>query len=132
MTTHYLLELTCPHCGTETETVTVGRLIHGMEGAGTETRAIVRCPVCHPSHAEFVVEVFLRPVADRQPGAPCGTAGGYRRHLREGTAIDQACTDAHARENNPAQLPAGKRRGISDWEEQRKAHVALVREMADA
>lgn len=31
-----------------------------------------------------------------RPKAPCGTDAAYRRHLRNGEAVDDACRDAHA------------------------------------
>lgn len=31
-----------------------------------------------------------------KPKAPCGTDAAYRRHLRNGETVDEACRDAHA------------------------------------
>ncbi|KDA05859.1 hypothetical protein DC31_13855 [Microbacterium sp. CH12i] len=31
-----------------------------------------------------------------RPKAPCGTESAYRRHLRNGEPVDDACRDAHA------------------------------------
>ncbi|MDI9889963.1 hypothetical protein [Microbacterium sp. IEGM 1404] len=31
-----------------------------------------------------------------KPKAPCGTDAAYRRHLRNGETVDDACRDAHA------------------------------------
>lgn len=54
----YEVNVTCPACGADVEPVTEGRVIHNKRGAGTETRAIMRCSECSPTR-EYVLDVFL-------------------------------------------------------------------------
>lgn len=97
--TGYTLGLTCPRCGADVEHVTAGRVI-----GGRETSAIVRCPQCKPSVAEWQVIVRMVLVADMGTAArgdplseaSCGTASGYRRHVRDQEQPCNPCTAAHA------------------------------------
>jgi hypothetical protein len=38
-----------------------------------------------------------RPHVRRTPAAPCGTDGGYQRHVKEGSETCDDCRDAHRR-----------------------------------
>ncbi|MGQ4358521.1 WhiB family transcriptional regulator [Streptomyces sp. SAS_272] len=37
-----------------------------------------------------------KPKGAGRPLSPCGTEGGYQRHVRKKEPVDQACKDAHA------------------------------------
>lgn len=98
--TGYTLALTCPRCGADVEHVNASRVI-----GGRETSAIVRCPECKPSVAEWQILVRLVLVADMGAGtaaplalALCGTASGYRRHTRDHEPPCVPCKAAHAAE----------------------------------
>ncbi len=80
----YVVPATSPCCGAELEHVASGRPI-----AGTEARAVARCPSCG---REFVLIVLLRPAS--LPGE-CGTQAAAQRHWRRGEPLDDACRRAH-------------------------------------
>ncbi|PRI11892.1 hypothetical protein [Leucobacter massiliensis] len=61
-----------------------------------------------------------------RPKAPCGTYAAYRRHLREGTEVCEACREAK-RENSRARSHSAKARREKQVDRQAARAAAQVR-----
>lgn len=122
------LIVTCASCGADLQELTAGRIIHGRDKSGTETRAIWRCTECP---REYVIEVFLRLVRRNRTDTGCGTHEGYDRHCRFDETPCSACTDAHARQQSPR-----GHSGIADWMDKtvarRQVTASALAQLVDA
>jgi hypothetical protein len=120
--------VTCASCGADLQELTAGRIIHGRDKAGSETRAIWRCTECPK---EYVIEVFLRLVSAHRSEVGCGTDAGFQRHHRAGETPCGECVDAHSRNRNPDGTHTGRRQSGTGWDAQRKARKELLDVLRD-
>lgn len=84
------IEVVCPRCGGELETITQRKLGYGL-------RLIVRCTGIRSCRYEFIVKLDVIHARTAEDGEPtkCGSEAGYKRHRRVPEQACDLCHEAH-------------------------------------